>query len=274
VISTGYLLVKGTPSDGQTLWSLESCPGSRDGILSFNLWATLKVTSVDITSQGSSLIGFLHGNLSLVVDWYKGTLTWIHLICGWWYKGVASVRFYMWALQHYLLLGFPSLSSIFQDGIFTQTLGEIQTPSCFLGWSSVDYIMEEVKKPSGLCRAELIQPNTWSKIHTAEKLSHYNIMPIRLIYLSSTSERGKVQKFNRKSQAHKKGISKEKNVVCPSITSNSSLSFDARELKFCIQRLHISTKKDINQIFEILSEGWDMRDFLLDLAGPALIFSL
>jgi len=50
--------------------------------------------------------------------------------------------------------------------------------------------------------------------------------------------------------------------VRPSVTSNSILSFNARELKFCIQMAWTLAVKVIGQIFKILFEGWDMRIFL------------
>jgi len=46
-------------------------------------------------------------------------------------------------------------------------------------------------------------------------------------------------------------------IICvyPSINSNSSLSLDYRELKFCIYTLHINAKKVTYLIFEILSRS-------------------
>jgi len=47
-------------------------------------------------------------------------------------------------------------------------------------------------------------------------------------------------------------------VVYLSITSNSSHRFETRGLKLCIKTHHINAKKVQNQMFEIISGGWDM----------------
>jgi len=50
----------------------------------------------------------------------------------------------------------------------------------------------------------------------------------------------------------------EHHVSRPSVTLNFSLSFEARELKFCIQTPHFTSKKVIKVIFEIGTiELWD-----------------
>jgi len=54
--------------------------------------------------------------------------------------------------------------------------------------------------------------------------------------------------------------------VSASVSSNSSLSFEARGLAFCRKTPHVNALKFTNEIYEILSRSWDMRVFWRKLA--------
>jgi len=60
----------------------------------------------------------------------------------------------------------------------------------------------------------------------------------------------------------RKGDQEEKNADSSSVTSNSSLCFEAIALKFCFKTPHINAIKVANQIFEILSWSRDIGVFL------------